>query len=417
MPRPESIATQRRSARATTRASTTSSGVQSSQNENPAEIIRPPRAEAPASQPGPSNQPTNPAEIIRPPRAASQPQNEAHQLEAVAMAFTANQVKTVESIVKASITEAMSELKDLLKQQPSHPPSATNVLLQQRQQPHAANSSVSLPPNLPHSRAPTTLPELMAFERLGATPFATQSDISSFSVDGGFTPEIPQTYVRAIQSGEFFDIAKLLPENLQKMTSDVGDGPLAITMDSNSQLKLVKQNVKKKVETIDDWTNAFTVYMKVVIDKHPVRSRELIEYLDLIRYAARYHHSLGWFIYDNKFRYKAANDRSLTWAKLDQQLWTRIFTVSQSQLEADLALFKQGPSSVVSRAVISAPRDGTCNNYNKGNPCFRNPCLYSHTCNKPGCNEPHPGYICRKQGGKYPQISSSAAARSSNSST
>ena len=403
MPRPESTVAQRRSARATTRASTTSSGSQTNQPESAAnqpegERVGPPRPDPPAIQTRNGN-----------------------QLEAATAVFTANQVRSVENIVKASITEAMSELKELLKQQCQKAPiPATSVPVEQPQQPQAASSSVSPPNPIPLSQAPTTLPELMAFERLGATPFATQSDTStsSFSVDGGFTPEIPQAFVRAIQSGEFFDISKLLPENLQKITSDVGDDPLAITIDGNSQLKLIKQSTKKKIETIDDWTNAFTVYMKVVIDKYPARSRELLEYLDLIRYAARYHHSLGWFIYDNKFRYKAANDRSLSWAKLDQQLWTRIFTVSQSQLEADLALFKQGPSSV-SRAVISAPRDGTCNNYNKGNPCVRIPCIYRHTCNKPGCNEPHPGYSCPKQGGKYPSSSSAsrAAAQNSNSTT
>ena len=128
---------------------------------------------------------------------------------------------------------------------------------------------------------------------------------------------------------------------MHKISCEVGDGALSITVGSNSELKLVSRAAKKKIETVFDWTNAFTLYMKVMVDKYPARARELICYLDLIRYAAKYHKSFGWYIYDNKFRHKAANDKSLSWALIDQQLWTRIFTVSQSQLEADYALFFQ----------------------------------------------------------------------------
>ena len=38
--------------------------------------------------------------------------------------------------------------------------------------------------------------------------------------------------------------------------------------------------------------------------------------------------------------------------------------------------------------------DGTCNKYNKGLPCARDPCLYKHLCNKPGCLGAHPGFRC-----------------------
>ena len=206
---------------------------------------------------------------------------------------------------------------------------------------------------------PGTLPDLFAFERLGSTFSSppTQPGSASFNVDGGFTPEIPSSYIRAIQSGEFFDIEKLLPENMHKISCEVGDGALSITVGSNSELKLVSRAAKKKIKTISDWTSAFTLYMKVIVDKYPARVQELIGYLDLIRYAAKYHNSFGWYIYDNKFRNKAANDRSLSWALIDQQLWTRLITVSQSQLEADYALFFQW-TLFICRIRISCRTEG-----------------------------------------------------------
>ena len=45
----------------------------------------------------------------------------------------------------------------------------------------------------------------------------------------------------------------------------------------------------------------------------PHRAAELLEYMSLIRYAARYHKGLGWCVYDIKFRQKAATNKSLKW--------------------------------------------------------------------------------------------------------
>ena len=48
---------------------------------------------------------------------------------------------------------------------------------------------------------------------------------STHQADGGFMPEIPNKYVCDIKSGEFFELAKLLPKNLSKLNvgSDSSD--------------------------------------------------------------------------------------------------------------------------------------------------------------------------------------------------
>ena len=43
---------------------------------------------------------------------------------------------------------------------------------------------------------------------------------STQQADGGFTPEILDKYVRDIESGEFFELVKLLPKNLNKLNVD-----------------------------------------------------------------------------------------------------------------------------------------------------------------------------------------------------
>ena len=81
---------------------------------------------------------------------------------------------------------------------------------------------------------PTPLERL---EQLGQFPFLSSSELqqqptsshgpvaSIQQADGGFTPEIPNKYVCDIESGEFFQLAKLLPKNLSKLNvgSDSSD--------------------------------------------------------------------------------------------------------------------------------------------------------------------------------------------------
>ena len=60
--------------------------------------------------------------------------------------------------------------------------------------------------------------------------------------------------------------------------------------------------------------------MSVIISKHPSRAAELLEYLSLIRYAAKYHRGLGWCDYDVKFRQEAAANKFIKWSTRDKRL-------------------------------------------------------------------------------------------------
>ena len=96
-----------------------------------------------------------------------------------------------------------------------------------------------------------------------------------------------------------FDLSKLLPKNLS--LHDEEDN-LVLSLE-NSVVKVSKkskQTASTPITDIEQWTTAFTSYMSVLIDKLPTRSQELLQYVSLIRYAARGHKGLGWAIYDFK---------------------------------------------------------------------------------------------------------------------
>ena len=81
--------------------------------------------------------------------------------------------------------------------------------------------------------------------------------------------DIPASYVKDIQSGEFFDLSKLLPRNLSMFDEDDN---LTLTL-NNSAIKVTKKRKSSpsQITEIEQWTTAFTTYMSVFTHKYLLR--------------------------------------------------------------------------------------------------------------------------------------------------
>lgn len=202
--------------------------------------------------------------------------------------------------------------------------------------------------------------------------------------------ELPAKLVKEALSGEFMELSKLLPKNINLVHKS--EEPLTLTVE-NSVIKLSHAKKTTSITDVEEWTSAFSAYMSVIISKSPDRASELLEYMSLVRYAAKYHTGLGWCVYDIKFRQKAANNKSLKWSVIDSQLWLKTFTVAPSRMKEELSFLHNGPYSPGTRGNDNR----TCHNYNKGFACARVPCMFAHKCNRPGCWRDHPGYKCNIQ--------------------
>ncbi len=199
--------------------------------------------------------------------------------------------------------------------------------------------------------------------------------------------EVPAAYVKQIQSGEFFDFAKLLPKNM--LTGNQPDEPIILTL-KNSVIKAKKASQPTaRITDIEQWTTAYTLYMSVMTHQFPGRAQELPQYMSLICHAAQTHRGLGWCIYDHKFRCKAALNLSLDWSIIDQQLWLMIFTIAPDTLARQYPIFSNGPQN---RASSGGERGGFCHEFNQAGLCSPQSCQYRHKCNR--CNQSHPGYLC-----------------------
>jgi len=203
--------------------------------------------------------------------------------------------------------------------------------------------------------------------------------------------DIPTNYVKEIQSSEFFYLSKLLPKNLS--LHDEEDN-VSLSLENSVINVSKKPKASMSITDIEQGTNSFTTYLSVFTDKFPLRSQVLLQYLSLIRYAARVHKGLGWVIYDYKFRRKASKNKSLLWSKIDSQLWLTIFTVHLGVLREEYPLFTKGPSTGSSSNANSrgSYKSGTCNIYNRFGSCTRDTCWYEHICNR--CRGANPGCDC-----------------------
>lgn len=277
--------------------------------------------------------------------------------------FSEGQLNTIRHLVQESIAAASREIAN-------EAALAAVQVLQPSSSQTASNSNRVTP----------------AIETVAPQQTASPSDICQHAAP---FQDIPAQYVKDIQSGEFFELSKLLPKNLSEFNEDDN---LVLTLDNSVVRVSKKAKTSTSITEIEQWTTAFTTYMSVFTHKFPQRSQELLQYLSLIRYAARVHKGLGWAIYDYKFRQKAGQNKTRVWSEIDQQLWLKIFTVAPSVLKEEYPLFSNGPQT--SSVSTGAERRGTCHNFNRLGWCHRAPCSFKHVCNK--CAGAHPGHNCPK---------------------
>ena len=125
-------------------------------------------------------------------------------------------------------------------------------------------------------------------------------------------------------------------------------------------------------------------YMLVLVNAYPRRALELIKYQQIISRAVAKFKGLAWLSYDQQFRRRAAYDLSLSWDKVDLELWTVTFAglakphcnVCSSPYHAEDVC----PSADLNRK--SRRPQTVCFDFNKSSGCRRRNCSYPHVCRR-----------------------------------
>lgn len=183
---------------------------------------------------------------------------------------------------------------------------------------------------------------------------------------------IPQTLKDKIWNFEYIDLSLLLKQNV---VSNLNDNHNTLQIIDG---KIIVQPKSKKIKSIDNiktWTDAFIVYLQVILDNHPTKANELLKYMSVIRSLAEETITERWVQYDQQFRLRISRNPSKSWANIDAELWLRFVA--------------KGP---VAQNASSKSSRYPCYEFNfKGN-CAKAQCIYRHTCMK--CNMPHAAISC-----------------------
>ena len=185
---------------------------------------------------------------------------------------------------------------------------------------------------------------------------------------------VPMKTKEKIWNNEFVELSTLFDEESDDITISLKSGKISTTNSS-----------KRKFMSIEQWTDAFNVFMSVYRLKFPEQSEHLATYLNTVRKIAN--ENGHWHFYDTNFR-KIMHSIGLQWNQIHSELYVTALTRKQKQP------FRSGrdlPASGRSRQDNAIK--GTCNRFNKGAECSG--CQYKHICRH--CGGRHPGFRCWKE--------------------
>ena len=124
------------------------------------------------------------------------------------------------------------------------------------------------------------------------------------AIFGAGLPLVPSKLVQKIESGQFIEIAELLPEKqaFSEFEEDADKG----------------KGKKRLVTSILDWVQCFSLYMAIISRKHPERVPNLLGYKSLIINAQQQFRGDQWMRYYRRFRQRAmAARKNDNWDNID----------------------------------------------------------------------------------------------------
>ena len=185
---------------------------------------------------------------------------------------------------------------------------------------------------------------------------------------------ISQQLKEKIWNLEYVDFAQLLRQNSQYYFNV--DQKQHISVENGKLVLSSKSSTFKSVDNIEVWTEAFSNYSKVLIQRHPSLASDLFTYMSLIRGATSDAPFDRIYQYDRQFRLRVSQNHTKSWAQIYTFLW--------------LQFIAKGAQGVVYPMNSSSYQP--CYNYNFKGECKRMNCTFRHNCMK--CSLMHPAMFC-----------------------
>lgn len=173
-----------------------------------------------------------------------------------------------------------------------------------------------------------------------------------------------------IWANQFIDLGLLLQRQ---------EDPISLNISSGSVIVQQGSSKPKLPMSIQQWTDAFLIFMGIFIEKYPEQAPHLLKYCYFIREMNKMLGDKAWRIYDENFR-MLKETVDLPWQKPVEEL--RIKAASSNyQMQQPF------------RANTGGRPIRFCYAFNNGEQCTRNPCSFAHRCQS--CSGSHARANCR----------------------
>ena len=238
---------------------------------------------------------------------------------------------------------------------------------------------------------------------------------------GAGLPALSKKLMERIWSGQYVDFTDLPPaKGCTRPVPAIEEGQIVVVRaeDVNGTRKLIPD--------LATWVQCFSLYMAVITEKDPGRTKSLLAYMTVIAKASTKYKWPSWVVYDQNYRQDAADSGITDWSKVDPSTYTQCFTNAAISSE-NWCRFCQSidhasdicpcrvQSSLPRKRVADFPNTGyanpavrkrppprsvpmPCRLYNQYNgECkFGESCIFQHKCDKCG-GHGHPRSRCSEQ--------------------
>jgi hypothetical protein len=177
---------------------------------------------------------------------------------------------------------------------------------------------------------------------------------------------VSQKISNQIWNLEYIDLAHLL---YTKIVSNI-DKPrkvLGFDEDGDILIERSKYSKVKSITNIEEWSEGFLNYIKILLKRFPALANDLISYMSIIRSAIPDVPFKKMYKYDQQFRLRMARDHRRSWATNDGQLWLQFVATG-------------GHIVTQNTPCMSYTVNRPCYDYNFKSYCTRINCIYNHTC-------------------------------------
>ena len=156
--------------------------------------------------------------------------------------------------------------------------------------------------------------------------------------DDDLSAHVPKQLKQKIWSNAYINLALLLKGNTE--LADMFSGGL-LQVSDDGKIEAKPRTSKEKIMNIDQWSDAFLIFMSIYLQQFPDKTQQLLKYMSVIRDAARKYPLLAWRNYDEQICMRQSLHNS-DWGKLNADLWMRTMITGQSTTVTSCREFNNG---------------------------------------------------------------------------